>query len=138
MSRVDDQRIHAGVYERLSTLISVGPRADGCGYAQPAFFVLSRIGVLARFFDVFDGNKPFELVIFINKREFFNPVFVQNSARFRQCRTHRRRDQIVFRHDVADGLIVVLFKYQVSIGEDADQAACFISDGNAGYAIMLH
>ena len=64
-------------------------------------------------------------------------MFVQDLFRALERRPHRHRDQVIFRHDLADRNIETRFETQIAIGENTHQLLVF-GDRNAGNLVLPH
>jgi hypothetical protein len=64
-------------------------------------------------------------------------MLMQNLFRFLERRADGDRDEIVFRHHLADGNVGAGFEAQITIGQDADQLF-ILGDRNAGNFVAAH
>ena len=135
--RIDGDDVNLCGDERGNALHRVCGRADSRADEKPAVFVTRGVGILDALFDVLDRDQAFEIAVFVDDGKFFDPVFAENLLRLFQRGAHRSRDEVLLRHDIVDGLIVVGFKAEIAVCKDADELAV-LRDGNAADLVALH
>ena len=127
----------ARFHERRHPFEGVRRRADRRADEQSAVFIPGGIGVLDGFFDVLDGDEPFEIPLVVDDGKLFDAVFAEDLLRLFERGADGRRHEPVLGHHVGDGLFEIAFKAQIAVGEDADELAVF-GDGNAADAVLFH
>ena len=110
----------------------VGAAADRGGDPQPAVLVLVGVGVLAPLEDVLDGDQTLEDSLRVDHRQLLDPMLGQDPLGVVQAGAHRRGDQLVLGHRLADRLIEVALELEVAVGDDADQPSLAVHDGHTG------
>jgi hypothetical protein len=78
------------------------------------------------------------VLVVIDDKQFFDPVFLQHGFRLIQRGTDWNRDQRLFRHHFRDGNVEPCFKTKIAIGNDADEVSGFINNRNAADVKSLH
>ena len=106
--------------------------------AQAAFIVFGCAGIFEFLLDVFYGDQALQVVLVVDDEQLFDAVLVQNFFGLLERRSDRDGDQIFLGHHLADGNIETGFEAEIAIGEDADQFAVFLGDGDAGNFVLLH
>ncbi len=106
---------------------------------KPALVVLGRVRVQFRLFNVLDGDQPNTAVGIVDHQQFFDPIFVQQPARFRHVYTFFHRDKVFLCHKFADRLVGLVGKPDISVGEYPDQlAAVSFYHRNARNPLVFH
>ena len=122
---IDDDQIDSRADELGHTLQVVPCRADGRANAQPAVRVFGRKRVFDFLGDVLHRDQTFQVLIFIDDEEFFDPVLVQQALCFLQRCADRNRDEVLFCHDLANRQMEPRFEPEVAIRQDPHQPAVF-------------
>ena len=122
----------------LSALEEIASRADGRAHSQTAFVVFGRAGIFQFFLNVFYGDQALQVVLVVDNEQLFYAVLVQNFFGLLERRADRDGDEMLFCHHLADGDVEARLETQVAVGEDADQFAVFLGDGDAGNLVLLH
>ena len=105
--------------------------------AQPAVVILGSLRIFELFLDVLDGDQSFQVELFVDHRQLFDAVPLQQAlGLFERC-ADRDGDQILLGHHRADGLFEVFLEAQVTVRQDAHQprAARY---GQARDAVLVH
>ena len=136
--RVDNDRIHTGIDQRLGTVNGVVCDADGRSDTQTSPLVLARVGEGAELDDVAVGDEADELAVAVHHREFFDAVGAQELFGFFKIRSILRNDEVAVCHDVCNGSVVIFFKTEVAVGDDSDQGIGLVHHRNASDAVFLH
>lgn len=136
---VDNDTVNAGVHESACAVKVILTVADSRADQKSAVLVLGGVGILNRFFDVFYSDKPFKVKVGVHDRKFFDAVFAENLLRLGERSTHRRGNETIFtRHNIADRLLEIGFETKIAVGENSDEFAVFVGDGNAADTIFVH
>ena len=138
MRGVQHQHVRPGPQERLCALESVRAYSDGGRHPQPPLVVLRRLGIRDALRDVLDGDQPAQHAGRIHDRQLLDLVAVEDPLGFLERRPHRCRDEALGRHQLRDRALGLAVEAQVAVGEDADEPATFVRDGNAGDAVARH
>lgn len=135
---IDHDEVHSGFHEGFGTFVWLAEGAN-CGSAyEAAFVIFCGVGVSFDFFDVFDRDEALEIAIFVHDGEFFDPVLGKESLGLVESCAGLTGDEVFGRHSVRDAAGEVGFKSDVAVGEDADEFAFVIGDGNPANMKMLH
>ena len=78
VSSVDNDSVNACFNKRFSSLEAVASHANTGSYTQTAESVLASVWFVFSLGDVFVGDQTDEFTIFVNYREFFNFVSLEN------------------------------------------------------------
>jgi len=132
---IDDDDIDAGSDEFRRAFTVAG--ADRGADAQAAAGVLAGVGELLLAFEVFQGDQADELVFRVGEDELFHLRLVQQVARGFEPDVEARGDE-VFRHDLDDRGVGFAMVFEVAAGDDADDAAFAVEDGNARDVMGFH
>ncbi len=134
---IDGEDVDFGFGHFDGAFEEVAGGADGGADAEAAVVVFCGARIFEFFLDVFNGDEAFEVEVLIDDEKFFDAVFLQDAFGFVERRADRDGDEVVFRHDGADELIVIFFEAQVAVGEYAGEARA-ARDRKAGDAVLLH
>ena len=88
--------------------------------------------------DVLDGDQPAQHAVRIHDGQLLDLVAVEDPLGFLERRPLRRSDEPLARHQLRDRPLGLAVEAQVAVGEDADEPAAFVRDGNAGDAVTRH
>ena len=94
--------------------------------------ILVRRGILAALENVLDGDQSLEDTLGIHYRQLFDPVLPQEFFRFIECRALGGGHQVFPGHGLPNGAVQVPLELEVTIGDDAHQAAAIVHDRDAG------
>src|SRR5688500_4566723 len=84
------------------------------------------------------SDEPNERYSFVHERQLINFSMPQNGFGFFQVRSFGCGDQVLTRHNLAYPARRVFFKTQVAVGEDANQYAPVVYDGNSADPVLAH
>ena len=122
---IDHNHVYPYLLEPRHAIFRLRPHTHSRTHAEPAMSVLACVGIHDAFFDILDGNKPFELEMFVDDRKLLDPMLVQHLASLFQTRPFGRRDQFVSLHDLRDLQIHPGFEPQITIRKNTDQFLVF-------------
>jgi len=141
---VDDHDVDTGGEQRFGAL-QLGAAGTRCGGdAEPAVLVLAGKGMQLRLFDVLDRDEAGTAIFAVDDQQFFDAMLVQEALCFIARSRLVHRDEIVFRHQLGDGLVRVVGEAHIAVGQDAAEPAGLIGigaaldDGNAGNLVVGH
>ena len=118
---VDDEHVGAGGDQRLRALDRVRADTDRGADAEPAVRVLRRLRELDALLDVLDRDQALDAAFAVDDRQLLDAMAVQQLLRLAERRADGRGDEIARRHQLGDGLRVILLEPQVAVREDADE-----------------
>ena len=105
MGRIHHEYIHAGVDDRLGPVERVLRGSDRPPHPQPPMLILTRSGKEPAFEDVLDGNQSLQRPVFVDNRQFFDPVLMKDPFGGLERRPLRNRNQAIGGHHLADRTI---------------------------------
>ena len=136
---IDEERIGSGVDQDAAAVDAIRSDADGGSAAELAVVVLGGVGEGDAFLDVGAGDESDEAAIRIDKREFFDPVLIENPAGFLQAGVRRGGDELFARrHHIGDDGVEAIEIADIAAGDHAFEAAVGIDDGKSGEAVFRH
>ncbi len=119
---IHHDHVHTRFHQQFHALFGTGTHAHRCADAQMTQRILAGFGMFAGFQDVFHGHQPAQLEFVIHHQDALDAMLVHQGARVFTAGVFAHGNQLFLgRHDVADGLIQIVFKAQVAVGDDADQ-----------------
>ena len=131
---VEHESVRARVEQRARAVEHVCRDADGGGDEQTAAAVLCGVGIRHSLFDILDRDEALEMEILIDDGQLFDLVLAQRLLGFLERGPLAADDEIFARHELADLPVGVGLKLHIAVGDDADELAGFVHDGNAGNA----
>ena len=137
---VDDQDVHAGFGQGGGALPGVAPVADGSADDEAAARVLRGVGVLLGLDEVLDGDEAGQVVVVVDDGQLFDAVLSQQVLGVLTGDANLADDEAVARgHAVAHaqgGPFALGDEAQVAVGDDAQERAVLVHDGQAGDAVV--
>ena len=138
MSRIDYDSVRSGINQCLHTFQGIGCHTYTRSYAKAALAILASHRFIFSLGDVFISNQAYQFIIFIDYRQFFYLIFLQNlSGSFQVCRLIGGND-ILFRHYLIDTLATVFLETKVAIGNNSYQISFIIHYRNTTDFILGH
>ncbi len=138
MRGIDHHHVDFGIDQRLRPLEAlVADRGRG-GDAQPPGRILGGIGIGDRLFDILDRDQPDAAAVVVHHQQLLDAALVQQAARFLLPGAQRHGGEIVDRHQLADRLKRIFGKAHVAIGQNPDQFAAAVGDGDPADAVGGH
>ncbi len=131
------ETVDLGGDERIGSVHIPRAVADRRADEQPAVLILCGIGVLYRLFYIFNGDKTFEIALFVDYGQFFYAVLAQNLGCLIERCADGRSYELIFGHDVLDRLIEIGLEPQIAIGKYSDELA-FFGDRHARNLVLVH
>ena len=138
MGAVQHQHVHPGVDQGAGTVQHVAGDADGGSAQQAAGSVLGGVGVFQDLLNVLDGNEALELVILVHDGQLLDAVLLEDGLGLIQGGALQAGDQVFMGHDLFDAAVHIGLELHVAVGDDADQAAGLIHNGDAGDTELAH
>src|SRR5205085_6196102 len=132
------EAVNARAHEFVGALSEVAGRADGRGDAQAAEVVLRGRRVAYGLLYVFDRDETFDVLVHVNDEELFDAVLLKDDLRLVERRADGHGDERLRRHHVGDGDVEARLETKVSVGDDADEVAVLVNDGDARNLVALH
>ena len=123
VGRVNIDHVHLRVQQCVDPLKNVVGYAYRGAAQEPAFGILGAVGILACLLNILDGNQAAQVEVLIHDRKFFNPVGGQDFLGLFQGCAFRGCYQVFAGHYLADGAVVIRFKPEVTVGQDAYEFA---------------
>ena len=137
---VDDEDVHAGLGQGGGALPRVAPVADGSADDEASARVLRGVGVLLSLDEVLDGDEAGQVVILVDDGQLFDAVFGQQVLGVLAGDADLTDDEAVTgSHTVAHaqgGPFVLGDKAQVAVGDDADEGAVLVHNGQTGDTVV--
>ncbi len=137
MRRVNNQRVHSGVNQGLRPLKSASAHANSRSHPQTAIRILARVRIFHHLLNILNSNQPFEIVVRVHNRQFFNPVLFQNISGLVDRCTGRRGDQVFGRHNLFNRPGKILLKAQIAVSKYTHQTIVH-RNRHAGNMITRH
>ena len=137
MSGIKDQHIHASLYKGCGTIIPITTHTNGGTNTQTPESVFTGIGVFTNFFNILDGQKPFEIILIIHHQQLFDSVLVQQPFGLHLTNPHRNSDQVFAGHDLLHLARHISHETDISIGYDTNQMA-FLDNGQPRNTVFGH
>ena len=131
---VEHESVHARVKQRAGAVKHVRRNADGGGDKETAAAVLRGVRIGDRLFDVLDRDEALETEVLIHDGQLFDLVAAERFLRFFQRGPLAADNEIFARHKLANLAVHVGLKLHIAVGDDADELAGLVHDGNAGNA----
>ncbi len=120
---------------RVEPLVAHG---RGSRNAQAAGVVLGGAGIGDGFLDILDGDQTDAFACIVDHQQLFDPALMKEAAGFLLPGTQRHSCEVFGRHQFANRLVRVLGETDIAVGEDTDQLAALVRDGNAADAVERH
>jgi hypothetical protein len=137
---IDDEDVHAGLGQGGGALPGVAPVADGRANDEASARVLRGVGVLLGLDEVLDGDEAGQVVVLVDDGQLFDAVFGQQVLGVFAGDADLADDEAVTRgHAVAHaqgGPFVLGDEAQVAIGDDADEGAVLVHNGQTGDTVV--
>jgi hypothetical protein len=131
VSGVDDDRIDTGLDQCLRPDEIVARAPHRRRNPQSPVLVLVRVGILPAFVNVLHCDQTAQRARFVHDGELLDPMTREDLFRFVQRRTHRRRDEPVVCHRLAQRPVEIALELQVAIRDDADELSIVVHDRDA-------
>ena len=87
--------------------------------------------------NIFIGDEPDELSVVVDHGQLFDLVVEQHVGRVGQLR-RVGGDEVLRGHHLRDAAAHVALEAQVAVGDDADEPALAVDDGDAADLVLLH
>ena len=137
VSGVKNHEVYLCLYEGGNPVQHVRRTADSGRGQKPALLVPCAVGILNGFFYIFNGDKTFEIAVFIYYGKFLYSMLAQNFLGLVQRSAFGRGDKPVLCHNVRDRLVEISFEPQIAVGENTDKLSA-LGNGNAAYLVFCH
>ena len=138
VSRVDDNGVSTSSNERINAFHCVcGDTHTSCN-AQATLGIFTSHRFVFCFGDVFIGNQTHQFAVVVNDRELFNLVLLQNFASSSQVSCCVCRYQIFRGHHFVNGLVEVVLKSEIAVGDDAYKVHIIVYHRDTANVIFSH
>ena len=134
---IDGNDVHLGFHQGADAGHGIAANAHGGGAQQAAVRIARAVGILGGLFDILDSDQAAEVIMLIHDGQFFNAVAGQDGLGLLKRGTHGRGDQVFLGHHFANLAVIIGFKAEIAVGQDAHQTLVF-GDGHAADAIFAH
>ena len=137
MGGIQDDHVHLGVHQGAHAVEHVRGDSHARAAQQASLGVFCGKGIFDGLLNVLDGDQAHQVEILIYNRKLFLPCLREDLLRFLQGDAFPCGDQALGGHGFLDLLREVCFKFEIPVGDDADQLTAF-RDRYAGNAELRH
>ena len=134
---IDNDCVNLCLNKRIHTVEHVGGNAYAGCTEQSALGVLGCKRILDCLFNIFDGDKTFEVSFVIDDRKLLLTRCGKNLLGFFERYAFLTGNESLTRHGLADLLREIGLELQVAVCNDADQLAS-LGDRNTADAVLAH
>ena len=138
MRGVDDDGVDTSLDKCSCALHGVGCHAYAGCYAKTSAAVLAGVGFVLGFCNVFVCHEPDELAVGVDNRQFLDFVALENVGCLLKVCRRIRGDEVLARHDLADGAGVVAFEAEIAVCDYANEISVFVDYGDTADMILAH
>ena len=135
---VHDDDVHLGLDQGGHAVEGAGADANGGSGQQAAVGVLGRVGVLDGLLDVLDGYQADEDALGVHQGQLLDLVLFEQRLGLGHGDAELGRYKPVFGHGLLDGAGGVHLEADVAVGDDADELAVVVGDGDSGDVVVVH
>ena len=129
--------VDLGLAERFHSLEDIGCDADAGAAEKTSLGILGCIGVLDVLFNILNCDQTDKVVVIVDDGKLFLLGTGKDLLRLLQRDPFFGRDKSLGSHRLADLLAEIGLKFQVSVGDDADELSA-LCDRNAGDPELAH
>ena len=137
MCRVENYSVHLLCYECRYAIHSVGGDTYARSYAKTTLAILTCVGVVLELCDIAVGDKAYELAVVVNNWELLDLVCEEHLCRALKVCLVSCHD-VLFCHHLLNLAIHVALETEVAVGDNTDEHALVVNNGDATDLILLH